>query len=375
MQKLRQEFARSFRKSRALYLPEAREDEAWAALSPLAHILSYLQTEGERNQEPWIITEHFTQWGSKACFESLRGTTGKRNYFSQSNGLFLDGVLRTVRKWWQNNFLTPQELFSVMTSVIEEVVITANVNGTFHDFNRNRLWPNALQPFCLRVPLLNLASQAVEITNDDALNAAGYVAHHDVCYLDPPYNFRQYSAYYHFLNFVSAIPVLGELEEYLEGIIHVRGQNPEDDQSSDFCGKSKFIGSLEKLVSRAPSDYVVLSYYNGRNHWNHWATVDQPTTEGLEKISALFADQSLFEDFEVVPALKLRQNYQSRAGEQKSLVNEYLFLGRKKKLEQKHTGSFVPLAANERWGIHEHFGHTVSAPNELTQTRSLARLA
>jgi adenine-specific DNA methylase len=305
----------------------------------------------------------------------LRGSTGKRNYFSRSNALVLDGVLRTIRDWWRRDLLTRHELFSLMASVLEEIVITANVSGTFHDFNRDRLWPNALQPFFLRVPLIRSNSQHVEITHDDALNAAGYVSRHDVCYIDPPYNFRQYSAYYHFLNFVAAIPVIEDLKGYLAGIAQVRGQNPNDDQSSDFCSKNSFIESLRSLIARVPSDHIVLSYYNGRNHWNHWANVDEPTREGLEKLSALFADKALFEDFEVVPALNVRRNYQSRVGERKSMINEYLFMGRKSSRSEALTGAFVPLEANVRWGLTGDFSHTLSVSEELAQNRRLESVA
>ena len=374
VERLHVEFLRAFRKNADAYLPRTSEAQAWAPLRPLANVLSYLQAEGERNHEPWIITDYFSQWGTKADFRSLRGSTGKRNYFSQSNALFLDGIIRTIRDWWRRDLLTRPELFTLMASVIEEIVITANVSGTFHDFTRNRLWPNALQSFFLRVPLIRPNPKSVEITNDDALNATGYISQHDVCYLDPPYNFRQYSAYYHFLNFVAAVPMLENLDGYLAGIAQVRGQNPEDNQSSDFCSKASFVESLKELIKRVPSDHVVLSYYNGRNHWNHWSAVDEPTNEGLEKLSALFADKTLFSDYEAISALDVRRNYQSRIGERKLLVNEYLFLGRKRDRGESKTSVFVPLEANLRWGLADGFSHTRSDSQKIVQARRMDSL-
>ncbi len=112
----------------------------------------------------------------------------------------------------------------LLASVIEEVVIVANVSGTFHDFSRTRLWPNALQKFTLRMPPAVLSNADAEVVNADAVSAASSISQHDVCYIDPPYNFRQYGAYYHLLNFIAAYPFLGELDAYAHDLSFVRGQ-------------------------------------------------------------------------------------------------------------------------------------------------------
>ncbi|GHC08939.1 hypothetical protein GCM10010080_25020 [Thermomonas carbonis] len=252
-----------------------------------------------------------------------------------------------------------------MTAVLEEVVITANVNGTFHDFNRDRIWPNAEQNFQLRVPLVSCSQPVGEIANADAVDVARVFARHDIAYLDPPYNFRQYSAYYHFLNFVAAYPFLSDVEAYVSGLSHVRGQHPEDDFASDFCYRRKFVTSLRRLIENIDADHVVLSYYGGRNHWNHWASVDEPTDEGLEELRTLFDDSDLFSHSEVVPALEIRKNYQSRVGEQKGLVNEYLFHGvRRNRIARANSECVSPLVTNSRWGLVDKFVHTTAAGND-----------
>lgn len=360
MRNMQNELARSIGRYGALYLPGRAAEQVFQELAHLANVLVRLQGIGEKNQQAGVITEYFTQWGGRSSYTSLRGTQGLRNYFSHQNALFLDGILKTIRKWWQGGELTRNELFLLMTSVLEEIAITANVNGTFHDFNRDRLWPNAEQAFQLRIPLVSCSGLLAEIANADSIQAAQSFAQHDVCYLDPPYNFRQYSAYYHLLNFVAAYPLLEDLETYVGGLKHVRGQHPEDDFTSDFCFRTRFVDSLRKLIEAVDADHVVLSYYGGRNHWNHWAAVDEPTDEGLRELMGLFEDTELFTDCEVVPALEIRKNYQSRGGEQKELVNEYLFHGVKRERERNcYPASPSALSANLRWGLADDFGHTL----------------
>ncbi|MBR8179303.1 DNA adenine methylase [Burkholderia ambifaria] len=357
---MQSELARSIGRYGALYLPDIAAEQLFQDLKHLANVLVRLQGIGEKNQRPGVITEYFTQWGGRSSYTSIRGTQGLRNYFSRHNALFLDGVLKTIREWWREGNLTRNELFLLMTSVLEEVVITANVNGTFHDFNRDRLWPNAEQAFQLRIPLVLCSGPSAEIANADSIHAAQSFAQHDICYLDPPYNFRQYSAYYHLLNFISAYPFLNDIEAYVDGLKHVRGQHPEDDFTSDFCFRTRFVDSLRKLIEAVEADHVVLSYYGGRNHWNHWAAVDEPTDEGLRELVSLFQDSQLFTSCEVVPALDIRKNYQSRGGEQKELVNEYLFHGVKRDRQMNRCpASPSPLSANLRWGLVDDFGHTL----------------
>ncbi|NKQ09400.1 DNA adenine methylase [Pseudomonas sp. SST3] len=371
--RLQSELSRSIAKFGSLYLPNHSADQVFQDLKHLANVLANLQNIGENNTKPGVISECFTQWGSRAAYASRRGSEGFRNYFSKENALFLDGVLSTLRAWWREARLTRNELFLLLTSVIEEVTITANVNGTFHDFNRDRLWPNANQAFLLRLPLVSCSSPVAEVANANAVDAASAFAKHDICYLDPPYNFRQYSAYYHLLNFIAAYPFLEDIELYVAGLTHVRGQHPEDDFTSDFCFKTRFIDSLRKLIESTDAAHVVLSYYGGRNHWNHWASVEEPTDQGLRELKTLFEDTGLFSRCEVVPALEVRKNYQSRVGEQKELVNEYLFHGVRRAQSGSQLRPPAPLAANVRWGLIDEFCHT--APLRQDEIDQVARTA
>lgn len=360
MHQMQIELGRGMTRFGALYLPNKSADRVFRDLRFLANVLAQLHDIGERNAKPGVISECFTQWGSQASYSSRRGTEVVRNYFSQSNALFLDGVLSAIRNWWQEKRLLKSEVFLLLTSVLEEVVITANVSGTFHDFNRVRLWPNAKQSFQLRIPLISCSDLVAETANADAVDAAAAFEKHHVCYLDPPYNFRQYSAYYHFLNFIAAYPFLEDVESYANGLFHVRGQHPDDDFTSEFCFRSRFVEGLRRLIEAADADHIVLSYYGGRNHWNHWSSVDKPTDEGLRELRKLFEDPNLFSRSEVVPALEIRQNYQSRVGEQKELVNEYLFHGvRRTRAPRRTRVPPKPLAANAHWGLADEFCHTI----------------
>ncbi len=124
------------------------------------------------------------------------------------------------------------------------------------------------------------------------------------------------------------------------------------------------------MIAPSAAQHVVLSYYGGRNHWNHWSATDKPTDRGLKEVSALFKDKQFFDECEIVPALSVRQNYQSRVGERKQLVNEYLLLGSRTKIPSAGSEPLPALPANERLNIATHFSHFTTTRQLVTNKKS-----
>lgn len=299
------------------------------------NVINYLNNIQDYRQPQYeFIKDYYTVFGSKSYFKSVRGTEGKRNYFSEVNAKKLDLILEQIREWYHLNLINDDEVSLLLTSVIEEVVLVANVNGTFHDFNRDKLWPNSLQKLTLKLPLFELGNDSKVYCND-ALEISKEIPEHDILYIDPPYNFRQYSSYYHFINFLSAFPFLENFEDYLSNIKFVRGQNMLDDFTSEFCFQEKFILAIKKLITNSHSKYVIMSYYGGRNHWNHWSKDEIATDIGFQKISSVFQDKNIFKSHKAESLFQKRQNYQSRVGEKKEHIDEYLFFGERQQIKNR----------------------------------------
>lgn len=76
----------------------------------------------------------------------------------------------------------------------------------------------------------------------------------DILYLDPPYNERQYSAYYHLLETIA---------RYDSPILHGKtGLRDYSNQKSDFCIKSRVKKAFEEIILTANAKYIFLSYNN-----------------------------------------------------------------------------------------------------------------
>jgi adenine-specific DNA methylase len=274
--------------------------------------------------------DHYCEAGRRSEFVSSRGRRGRRRFFSAQNAQHIDSIANRLREWHATRLLSDQleaVLLSVLLGAVERV---SNTQGTYHDFPRDQYDPRALRPLRLLLPPLDglLGTRRDHLLGEerDSLEFIAEVPPHAVLYVDPPYNFRQYTAYYFLPNVLCRYPRLEDPAGYFNRITYVRGQNPDDDFVSTFCKPRQFIASLRTLIERARTRTVVLSYFDGRNHWNDFKS--ESNGEGYRRLKEFFSED-LFRkgSLEIRPVSRL--NYQSYGGYKARKVDEYLFIAAK----------------------------------------------
>lgn len=309
-------------------------------IRPLAKVIHYLNCLSieKPSEEKLFFYNYYSIYGENSIYTSQRGTKGKRNYFSKENAIKLGVILRQITDWFNDGLIKNNELNILLTSVIEEVTLVANVAGTFHDFNREKLYPNALNSMKLRIPLLNISNRNGNYysfkgdTNllykleeyNTIVNENNEI---EILYIDPPYNFRQYSDYYHLLNFIAEYPWIPNLKIYGERLEYVRGQNMQHSFKSQYCYKDSFQDSLTELISNTLCKHVIISYYDENNHWSHGKK--KVSYDGRDSVIAALENSIGIDYFEKEPYSVKRLNYQSRKGENKKNIDELFFYGRK----------------------------------------------
>ncbi|MBV1759458.1 MAG: DNA adenine methylase [Dethiosulfatibacter sp.] len=305
-------------------------------IEPLLKVLEYLNNiplEGF-SEEEMLFYNYYTVWGEKSEFRSSRGTEGKRNYFSAENALRLGKIMQRIKTWNENSDINQMEMYILLACVIEEVTLNANVNGTFHDFNRSKLYPNAEARLYLKPIMFNIynSGKAYKVFNEDAnllhknQEFKDIDISNSILYIDPPYNFRQYSAYYHLLNFLAIFHTIEDILEYAEGFEYVRGQNMKDNVNSRYCYRERFIEAMSELLCSIDSKHVLISYYDENNHWNHGKEIK--SFEGRNELLNLLKTSN-FEYYDETPSTIERQNYQSQNGANKKKIEELLFYARR----------------------------------------------
>lgn len=316
------------------YLARARYERAAQRLMAL---LLFLQDGPDRRLLPERfarsdIFDHYCEAGKRSAYRSTRGSTGRRRFFSPENARHIDSILSYLRYWHQAGLIDPTTEAVLLAVLLDAVERVSNTQGTYHDFPRRDYDSRALKPLRLALPaldgLLGRKRRHVLGSELDSLDFVSQVPPHEVLYLDPPYNFRQYTAYYFLPNMLCRYPTLADPDSYFGSIRYVRGQNMTDDFASTFSKANSFLASLRLLIERARAKTVVLSYFDGRNHWNDFKA--PPNGEGLRRLTAFFGDATLFRagSFETIPVKRL--NYQSYGGYRAREVLEYLFVAEKR---------------------------------------------
>ncbi|MDO8730370.1 MAG: DNA adenine methylase [Candidatus Omnitrophota bacterium] len=341
---------------RVLFEKENRHGEfsSWVdytkRLSSLALVSAFLEgafkSALQKCRVRSCITDHYTKVGTKSHYKSMRGRRGRRNYFSEKNGRRMDFILSHIRHWWKEGLLSEQGKCVLISILLDGMERCVNINGTYHDFPRQTLEERARRPYRTCFPNyfgLLYAKQKHWAGCKDSLEFIREAPAHDVLYIDPPYNFRQYTAYYHLPNFITRYADIGNLEAYLKNIQFVRGQNMADDFASPFSNKEQFLSSLRQLIVDAKCRFVVMSYFDGANHWNRF--LEEDNSLGYHLLGRFFRDENLFErgSFKVVPVQ--RNNYQSQNGHATKKVTEYLFVGRKTLRKPKFVKEISHVAA------------------------------
>ena len=311
-----------------------RNQQLYELYKNLIIVLVYLErietTDIAKEFQAHYIYNTYTEKGENSYFRSLRGTEGHRRFFTPANGKRIDNILNKIREWNDNQLLSEVQYSLLISILCESIEKISNTQGTYHDFQRELYDERALHDLTLRIPpfddVISTQNEHIIGRAQDSLRFIKEVPDHRLLYLDPPYNFRQYTSYYFMLNLICNYCTIKNLNKYFKNVKFVRGQNMDDDFDSTFCKSDKFIESLRQLISDARTQYVIMSYYDGRNHENKGT---RRKDNGIAAIIELFRSD-IFKAGGFEQLAFERTNYQSFQGHTADKCNEYLFIAEKR---------------------------------------------
>ena len=128
----------------------------YSAYKKLASVLNYLNhltiSEIPKQYNHSFFFDTYTPEGENSRFKSLRGTTGRRRFFTPENGERIDLILNKILQWLREGLLNEVQYSLLVSVVAESVEKVSNTQGTFHDFPRNEFDSRALKKLILRLP-------------------------------------------------------------------------------------------------------------------------------------------------------------------------------------------------------------------------------
>jgi len=206
----------------------------FSASVPLDSVLSHLNALPGRDG---YVTRSFTP-------------TGQRKYFTEDNGKRIDAITHTLHEWLANGHITCDEKDYIIGCLVESISLIANTSGTYGSFNKT--WdPRALNSLVLKNRFTPTKTAGNEVVFGNAKDILA--KHHDILYLDPPYNSRQYGSYYHVLE-----TIVRNDEPVLKGVTGLRDWS---DTKSNFCTKTA-ADELRLFIAGSRAKLIVMSYNN-----------------------------------------------------------------------------------------------------------------
>ncbi|HEX3534446.1 MAG TPA: DNA adenine methylase [Gemmatimonadaceae bacterium] len=123
------------------------------------------------------------------------GSAG-RMYFTPENAGRIDAAREELEGWRGEGKIGVDDYYLLLAAIMEGADRVANTAGVYASYMK-RWQPNAKRAFDIVPEKPVKGSQRADAYLMDAADAAKKIGEVDLVYIDPPYNSRQYVAYYH----------------------------------------------------------------------------------------------------------------------------------------------------------------------------------
>ncbi len=187
-------------------------------------------------------------------------------YFTRENAKIIGFIREDIEK--NKKKVSKREYAILLTSLLYAVDRNANTVGHYDAYIKKPI----LNKRILLRPINTHKVKKVDIYRQDA-NALAKKIKADVVYIDPPYNSRQYSRFYHLLE-----TLVKWDKRKLSGV----ALKPPTENSSRYC-TVEAKDAFADLIKNLKCDYIVVSYNNTYNSRSH-SSRNKITLEQIEEI-------------------------------------------------------------------------------------------
>jgi adenine-specific DNA-methyltransferase len=135
-----------------------------------------------------FITRHFSPGGGP--------NSAGRMYFTSENAGRIDAAREELGRWRAAGEIDENSYYILLAGIIEGADRVANTAGVYASYMKS--WqPNAKRAFVVEIEKPIKGAAPATAQQLDAIESAQALGEIDLLYIDPPYNSRQYVAYYH----------------------------------------------------------------------------------------------------------------------------------------------------------------------------------
>ncbi|VVH63437.1 DNA repair protein RadC, partial [uncultured Gammaproteobacteria bacterium] len=197
-------------------------------------------------------------------------------YFSKSSAKAIGFIRENIEQNRGN--LTYKEYCILITSLLYSIDRIANTVGHYDAYFKKK----SIEDVFFMKSIEPLNAKDVSIFNKDT-NILAKEIKADIVYIDPPYNSRQYSRFYH---------VLENLTQWNKPKLHGAALKPEPENMSDYC-RIQAKHKLAELVNDIDARYLVVSYNNTYTSKSN-SSKNKITLEEIERILKTKGNTKIF---------------------------------------------------------------------------------
>src|SRR5262249_25580516 len=152
---------------------------------------------------------------------------------------------KEIVRWYEAQLISPAENALLLADLMRAANQVANIAGTYGCFLKH--WDKrAHRPIMLQRSQVTPSTQQHEVLCADAHEAARDRSF-DVIYLDPPYTWRHYGAYYHILETIAA----GDKPT----VAGRTGLRPWEEFKSRYCDRTDSAVALAELIGSVKCEH------------------------------------------------------------------------------------------------------------------------
>ncbi|MEG2727260.1 MAG: DNA adenine methylase, partial [Bacilli bacterium] len=171
-------------------------------------------------------------------------------YFSDNDAKKIGIIRQNIEDEYTSNKINYKEYTILLSSLIYSLDKISNTVGHYEAYIKGKDLKDLLV-FDLIKPKTLKKNQEVEICREDSNKLAKRIKT-DIAFIDPPYNSRQYSRFYH---------VLETIVKWDKPNLYGTAMKPEIENMSDYC-RSSAVVAFRDLIENLNVKYIVVTYNN-----------------------------------------------------------------------------------------------------------------
>jgi len=173
-------------------------------------------------------------------------------YFGSSDAKKIGYIREYIQDIYEKQNINKREFDILLSSLIYSMDKIANTVGHYEAYRKISVLDNRF--IFELIDVKNYTGKIIEIFREDANKLADKI-YSDIVFLDPPYNSRQYSRFYH---------VLENLVEWKKPKLYGVALKPEPENMSEYC-KNNAPKVFDDLIGSLSCKYIVVTYNNTYN--------------------------------------------------------------------------------------------------------------